>query len=79
MVDPREKAYMRTRCPFATVVAGREKNAWPLIECIRLESRNSVADQPQPLWQQRRREQIPRGNTENTEEKDPKGRPPERT
>jgi len=31
------------------------------------------------LWQQRRREQIPRGNTDNTEEKDPKGRPPERT
>jgi len=31
------------------------------------------------LWQQRRREQIPRSNTDNTEEKDPKGRPPERT
>jgi len=31
------------------------------------------------VWQQRRREQIPRGNTDNTEEKDPKGRPPERT
>ena len=34
---------------------------------------------PPPLWQQRRREQIPRSNTDNTEEKDPKGRPPERT
>ena len=32
-----------------------------------------------PVWQQRRREQIPRSNTDNTEEKDPKGRPPERT
>jgi len=31
------------------------------------------------LWQQRRREEIPCSNTDITEEKDPKGRPPERT
>jgi len=31
------------------------------------------------MWQQQRREQIPCGNTDNTEEKDPKGRPHERT
>jgi len=31
------------------------------------------------VWQQRRREQIPCGNTDKIEEKDPKGRPPERT
>jgi len=34
---------------------------------------------PGTLWQQRRRVQIPCGNTDYTEEKDPKGRPPERT
>ena len=39
----------------------------------------AAARSASPLWQQRRREQIPRGNTDNTEEKDPKGRPPERT
>jgi len=33
----------------------------------------------QKAWHQRRREQIPCGNTDNTEEKDPKGRLPERT
>jgi len=50
----------------------------------RKKRRPSPGTKPSPVllhqvWQQRRRDQIPRGNTDNTEEKDPKGPPPERT
>jgi len=62
----------RQWCPHRCRRGSREKR------------RSSPGTTPSPLmlhqvWQQRRREKILWGNTDNTEEKDPKGRPPERT
>ena len=61
--------------------AARGAVGWPRASHRRLHRRRPLYRRRRSpwLWQQRRREQIPRGNTDNTEEKDPKGRPPERT
>jgi len=70
-----------------TTWSRHEYRQWRRHRCrrgSREERRPSPGTTPSPLllhqvWQQRRREQIPCGNTDNTEEKDPKSPPPERT